>query len=196
MYPVFVDNIPKDAEVSDLREIFSRFGDVLEVTIIAAHGFVNFQSATEALDAIKKLNGVRFLGERLVVEASQELEKFLELKNEKKCCSKSPSRSSYRSRSRRSRSRSRRTRSRSRTRASRSRSRSRSRHRRRSRSKSRSKSVKKSESRIAEFKRSRSRSRSKDRKKSRSSKKKHKKDRKKSRANSPGNHKTLLIRNC
>ena len=78
MYPVFVDNLSKKAKVSDLRELLSRFSDVIEVTLVEGrHGFVNFQSAAEALDAIKELNGVRLLGRRLVVEASQELEKYL-----------------------------------------------------------------------------------------------------------------------
>ena len=90
MFPVFVDRIPKAAEVSDLRELFSRFGSIVDVTIISSHGFVNFNNSSDAVDAIGHLNGFRFLGEKLVVEASQELEDYLKSKNERSYRSRSP----------------------------------------------------------------------------------------------------------
>jgi RNA recognition motif-containing protein len=90
MFPVFVDNIPKEAELTDLRELFCRFGPIIDVTIISSHGFVNFKSSSDAVEAINRLNGFRFLGERLVVEASQELEDFLKSKNERSHRSRSP----------------------------------------------------------------------------------------------------------
>lgn len=86
MFPVFVDNIPNEAEVSDLRQLFSNFGDVLEVTIVSTHGFVNYKTTREALDAIRRLNGSILFGSKLIVEASQELLRHLALHSNASGC--------------------------------------------------------------------------------------------------------------
>ena len=77
MFPVFVDKIPESAKVSDLRKLFSDFKSVADVAIVKYHGFVTFHSASEALEAIKRLNGSRLNGSRVIVEASHELEEFI-----------------------------------------------------------------------------------------------------------------------
>jgi len=74
MFPVFVNNIPREAETSDLRTLFSKCGQVLEVTIFNKEGFVNFKNASDAWHAIQSLNGKNLFGNSIEVEASQELE--------------------------------------------------------------------------------------------------------------------------
>ncbi len=79
MFPVFVNNIPKEAQISDLRSLFSKYGQVIEVTIFNNEGFVNFKHHTDACEAIRSLNGTHLLGSSIEVEASQELEEYLKV---------------------------------------------------------------------------------------------------------------------
>ena len=78
MYPVFVDNIAKDVRTSDLRGVFNKHGDVVEVTIVSDHGFVIFSTPDDALNAIKKVHGYELNGQRLKVDVSKELEDYLD----------------------------------------------------------------------------------------------------------------------
>ena len=59
---------------ADLRGLFSRVGNVLEVKIIAEYGFVRFERFEDALEAIKRLDGVRIRDTDLEVGYSDELE--------------------------------------------------------------------------------------------------------------------------
>ncbi len=77
-FPVFVDNIDSKVQVSDLRKVFAAHGNVIEVTIISKHGFVNFASPDEAVVAVRRVNGMYFFGNRLAVEYSKELSDFLD----------------------------------------------------------------------------------------------------------------------
>lgn len=104
-YPVFVDNISNRAQIADLRHLFSRYGRVVEVTIISNHGFVNFDSAEDALKAIDKLHGYSFFGHRLSVEVSKELSEFLRRKERQRRQQRSRSKERHKRR-RTSRSRS------------------------------------------------------------------------------------------
>ena len=49
MYPVFVDNISNEVKTADLRSVFTRYGDVVEVTIVSNHGFVIYGNPNEDL---------------------------------------------------------------------------------------------------------------------------------------------------
>ena len=77
MYPVFVDNISGDVRTADLRSVFTRYGDVVEVTIVSDHGFVIFGNPDDALESISKVNGQELNGNRLTVDVSKELEEYL-----------------------------------------------------------------------------------------------------------------------
>ena len=78
VFPIFVDNINQAVKTHDLRKLFSRAGDVKEVTIISHHGFVTFGNPDDAVRAIEKFNYYHFYGKKLKVEASKELDDFLE----------------------------------------------------------------------------------------------------------------------
>ena len=77
MFPVFVDHIPSSADTSDLRKLFSSCGTVLDISIISSYGFVNFEVASDALQAIERFNGYRLQGSRLSVDPSKELEDYV-----------------------------------------------------------------------------------------------------------------------
>ena len=83
MYPVFVDNISEDVRTADLRSVFTRYGDVVEVTIVSDHGFVIFGNPNDALEAINKVNGQELNGNRLTVDVSKELEEYLHERDNK-----------------------------------------------------------------------------------------------------------------
>ena len=76
IFPVYVGNIANDASVADLRAVFGRVGNVLEVTVIAEHGFVTYDSVDEASEAVRFLNGFRVCGKALEVDYSDEMKAY------------------------------------------------------------------------------------------------------------------------
>ena len=76
IFPVYVGNIAKDASVSDLRAVFGRFGNVLEVTVISEHGFVTYDSVEEASEAVRSLDGFQMCGKTLEVDYSDEMKAY------------------------------------------------------------------------------------------------------------------------
>jgi cold-inducible RNA-binding protein len=74
---VFVDNLPRHCTRSNLHQLFSPFGTVVDA-FIATHrsgeslgfGYVTFSSAVEANAAAKAINGMDLLGRTLVAYAS------------------------------------------------------------------------------------------------------------------------------
>ncbi len=78
IFPVFVGHIPAEATPADLRGLFERAGHVLEVAIIAEHGFVNFSDPDAAREAIRRYNGRRLRGAVLHVDYSEELLRHLQ----------------------------------------------------------------------------------------------------------------------
>jgi RNA recognition motif-containing protein len=70
---VFVDWIPPHFTESDLRELFTPFGQVASAFLVcppgrvSAFGYVAFTSMAEAEHAISALNGAEIMGHRLAV---------------------------------------------------------------------------------------------------------------------------------
>ena len=75
-FPVSVENIGKQSQCADLRNLFQECGEVFEVTIVEDYGFVIFQRPDDAVRAIKMMDGKTLDGRRLIVTPSQELDKF------------------------------------------------------------------------------------------------------------------------
>lgn len=76
LFMIFVDNLPKPMDVGWLRQLFSPFGNVLDVCMPSKRsasfntkfGFVRFKRREEALYAIEDLNGSLIRNFRIVVQ--------------------------------------------------------------------------------------------------------------------------------
>ena len=75
-YPVFVNHIANSVHPGELRAIFERYGDVMDVLILADYGFVNMAREEEAHEAIERVNSRLLHGQRLHVDYSEELKMF------------------------------------------------------------------------------------------------------------------------
>jgi RNA recognition motif-containing protein len=77
---IYVGNISFNAQESDLRTVFSQYGEVVDVKIITdkyterskGFGFIEMQDDSAAEAAISALNGTELLGRELKVNEAQE----------------------------------------------------------------------------------------------------------------------------
>ncbi|AGA90313.1 RRM domain-containing RNA-binding protein [Thioflavicoccus mobilis 8321] len=76
---IYVGNLPYNVKDADLRETFSRFGEVSQVTVIMdrltgeskGFGFVEMSSNSQADAAIKGLNGTDLNGRNITVNQAK-----------------------------------------------------------------------------------------------------------------------------
>lgn len=76
---IYVGNLPYSVTDSDLRETFSRFGEVSQVNLISdrftgeskGFGFVEMSSNAQADAAIKALNGTDMKGRNITVNQAK-----------------------------------------------------------------------------------------------------------------------------
>ncbi|KAJ3059504.1 putative splicing factor, arginine/serine-rich 6, partial [Podochytrium sp. JEL0797] len=68
---IYVGKLPRDVTDRELRRHFDEFGRIREVRILVGFAFVEYDDPRDARDAVEKLDGSRFLGERILVEASK-----------------------------------------------------------------------------------------------------------------------------
>uniref|UniRef100_A0A914C815 RRM domain-containing protein n=1 Tax=Acrobeloides nanus TaxID=290746 RepID=A0A914C815_9BILA len=67
---VFIGRLPNDARERDVDKLFRDF-KVHEIVLKQGYGFVDLDSAREAVDACHDLNGKTMMGSRIVVEMSK-----------------------------------------------------------------------------------------------------------------------------
>ncbi|KAJ3336380.1 hypothetical protein HDU93_002936 [Gonapodya sp. JEL0774] len=92
---VYVGRLPRDTTERDLDRLFRDYGRVREINVKAGFAFIEFDDPRDAHDAVKQLDGVRFLGERIMVEPARgERRREVSPRREKRFAP--PSRSSYR----------------------------------------------------------------------------------------------------
>merc|ERR1719192_2427466 len=119
-YKLYVGGLDTSIDTRDIRESFEKYGNITDVWIPAKRsgfGFVSFAERRDAEDAIRGMNGRFALGNRLIVEASQQMRGDFHLGRRSPSRSRSPRRRSrFRSYERKHYSRSR-TRSRTRSRS-------------------------------------------------------------------------------
>ena len=69
---LFISNIPKKIEESELRTLLQPYGTVLSITIIHkpdfAYAFAEFDDMRDAAHALKDLNHMQFRGMNLTVQ--------------------------------------------------------------------------------------------------------------------------------
>jgi RNA recognition motif-containing protein len=70
---LYVGNLSYSATIEEIKELFSGFGEVREVKVIAGKGFgfVEMASQTEAEKVKKELNGTQFMGRTLTVDEAR-----------------------------------------------------------------------------------------------------------------------------
>ncbi|MFN6081907.1 MAG: RNA recognition motif domain-containing protein, partial [Bacteroidota bacterium] len=74
-----VGNLNWKASDNELKDLFSRYGEVTKVNIVKdkmtrrskGYGFVEFASDSDANNAINELNGKEFMGRNLVVNQAK-----------------------------------------------------------------------------------------------------------------------------
>jgi RNA recognition motif-containing protein len=70
---LYVGNLSYSATIEEIKELFSGFGEVREVKLIAGKGFgfVEMGSQADAEKAKKELNGTQFMGRTLTVDEAR-----------------------------------------------------------------------------------------------------------------------------
>jgi RNA recognition motif-containing protein len=80
---IFVGNLDFDLETEDLKNIFSKFGNIEDCIVIKdrdsnqskGFGFVTFVDGESADEAIREINGKEIKGRKLTVNVAEEKEK-------------------------------------------------------------------------------------------------------------------------
>lgn len=67
---IYVGNIPQSARSSELKELFEKFGKVVECDILKEFAFVHMEDTNDAKAAIAGLNDSLWKGSRIRVELS------------------------------------------------------------------------------------------------------------------------------
>ncbi|XP_077299304.1 RNA-binding protein lark isoform X2 [Arctopsyche grandis] len=67
---IFVGNLTDKTRAPEVRELFQKFGTVVECDIVRNYGFVHLDAAGDVNDAIKELNGMMVDGQRMKVQVS------------------------------------------------------------------------------------------------------------------------------
>ncbi len=76
---MYVGNLTKEVTEDDLRKLFKEYGEVKSAVIIKDHfsgesrgfGFVEMQSKSEGLEALRELNGFELDGKKLVISEAR-----------------------------------------------------------------------------------------------------------------------------
>lgn len=68
---LYVGNIAESHNSDELRQLFDKYGNVVEFDILKDFGFVHFETETEAKSAVDALDGVNHRGQSLKVEMSR-----------------------------------------------------------------------------------------------------------------------------
>lgn len=67
---IFVGNLTDKTRAPEVRELFQKYGTVVECDIVRNYGFVHLDASGDVNDAIKELNGMMVDGQRMKVQVS------------------------------------------------------------------------------------------------------------------------------
>ncbi|RKO85835.1 hypothetical protein BDK51DRAFT_15479 [Blyttiomyces helicus] len=68
---VYVGKLPRQATDSDVEKLASEYGRVRDCRVLVGFAFVEFEDDRDARDCVKDLDGQKFMGERLMVQAAR-----------------------------------------------------------------------------------------------------------------------------
>ncbi|XP_073521448.1 RNA-binding protein 14-like isoform X2 [Phyllobates terribilis] len=69
-WKIFIGNVGTDCDASELRNLFEKYGNVMECDVVKDYAFVHMENESDAREAIDKLNGREIRGRRINVEMS------------------------------------------------------------------------------------------------------------------------------
>ncbi len=61
---VYFGKLSRDCRERDLEKLAREFGRIRDIRLLQGFGFVEYEDSRDADDAVKDLDGTRFLGER------------------------------------------------------------------------------------------------------------------------------------
>ncbi|KAJ1555527.1 hypothetical protein HK096_002134, partial [Nowakowskiella sp. JEL0078] len=64
-------HLPRDCTEKDLEKLANKYGRVKDIRLLAGFGFVEFEDRHDARDCIDQLDGTKFMGDRIQVEAAR-----------------------------------------------------------------------------------------------------------------------------
>nr|CAI5858756.1 unnamed protein product [Callosobruchus analis] len=67
---IFVGNLTDNTKAPQIRELFKKYGTVVECDIVRNYGFVHLESSGDVNDAVKELNGTMVDGQPMKVQLS------------------------------------------------------------------------------------------------------------------------------
>ena len=67
-FKIFVGNIPLEAKEPELKELFQKYGTVIEANIVRNYAFVHMENDDEGKEAIRNINSTVWHGSRLKCE--------------------------------------------------------------------------------------------------------------------------------
>jgi len=69
---LYLGRLPSDARSEDVSKFFDGYGRIIDCRVMTGFGFVEFENAKDAEDAVHNFNGKPFLGVNIVVEFAKE----------------------------------------------------------------------------------------------------------------------------
>lgn len=60
---VYIGRLARDATRRDLEDLFKEYGRILDITVKAGFGFVEFENKVDAEDAVHDIHDTKFLGQ-------------------------------------------------------------------------------------------------------------------------------------
>ncbi|CAO3625981.1 unnamed protein product [Mucor hiemalis] len=65
---VYIGRLARNATRRDLEDLFKEYGRILDITVKAGFGFVEFENKVDAEDAVHDIHDTKFLGQTIIVE--------------------------------------------------------------------------------------------------------------------------------
>ncbi|KAI0282127.1 hypothetical protein BGY98DRAFT_912633 [Russula aff. rugulosa BPL654] len=69
---LYLGKLPPDTRSDDVSKFFDGYGKIIDCRVMTGFGFVEFESARDAEDALQHFNGKNFMGQNIVVEFAKE----------------------------------------------------------------------------------------------------------------------------
>ncbi|KAH9966516.1 hypothetical protein BC827DRAFT_1152949 [Russula dissimulans] len=69
---LYLGKLPADTRSEDVSKFFDGYGKIIDCRVMTGFGFVEFENARDAEDALHHFNGKNFMGQNIVVEFAKE----------------------------------------------------------------------------------------------------------------------------